>query len=227
MDQATDKRLAAEAAAALIEPGMLVGLGTGTTTACAIAALGRRVAGGLAVTTVATSVASRRAAEALGIRVLPFDDIAAVDLTIDGVDEVDPQLRAIKGGGGAMLREKIVAAASTRMIAVADGSKLVDRLGTRPVPLEVLPLARAWVARAVSGLGGDPVPREGFVTDQGNVVLDARFAALPDPAALATALSAIPGMLGHGIFLDEIDELIASRDGHVTHVQRPRGRQEP
>ncbi|MBB5709218.1 ribose-5-phosphate isomerase RpiA [Sphingomonas xinjiangensis] len=206
------KRIAAEAAVAEIADGMLVGLGTGSTAAFAIAALGRRVEEGLKVTAVSTSLQTAQAAEKAGIRVLDFADVAATDLCIDGVDEIDPHLRAIKGGGGAMLREKVVATASSRMIAIADGSKSVSQLGTRPVPIEYLPFARAFVARRVQELGGNAAARlteagSVFLTDQGNPILDCSFGPIVDPDALALSLSTIPGVLGHGLFVDQIHTL--------------------
>ena len=146
-------RAAARAAVAEIEDGMLIGLGTGTTAAFAIAALGQRVAAGLDVNTVATSLAASQAAEAAGLRVLPFDTLASVDVAIDGADELDSQLRAIKGKGGAMLREKIVAAAATRMIVIVNSSKQVAMLGRAPLPVEVLPFAAGFVSRRIKQLG--------------------------------------------------------------------------
>jgi len=212
------KRAAALAAVAEVEEGMIVGLGTGTTAAYAISALADRVAGGLRVTTVATSLATARMAEALGLRPVPFEDLAQVDIAIDGADEIDGALRAIKGGGGAMLREKIVAAASRRMIAIVDGSKQVSRLGAHPLPVEVLPFAAVYVARRIVELGAEVFRRvagaASYRTDQDNLVLDCRFGAIDRPEALAAALSAIPGVLGHGLFLDEID---------VAYVGRPEG----
>jgi ribose 5-phosphate isomerase A len=220
-DLQDEKRRAAEAAVAEVEAGMLVGLGTGTTAAFAIAALGRRVADGLTVRTVATSLASARAAEAAGLVVLDFADCASVDLCIDGVDEIDPAFRAIKGGGGAMLREKIVAASATRMIAIADGSKRVATL-TRAVPVEILPFAQASVLAALRGLGGEPVLRGG-TSDQGNLLADCRFRDMGDLAGLAGSLEAVPGLLGHGIFLSEIDVLIVANDQSVERCDRPLG----
>lgn len=219
------KRAAAEAAVAEVNSGMLVGLGTGSTAAFAIAALARRVASGLTVRAVATSDRTEAAARSAGIAVIDLADLAAIDLCIDGVDEIDPKLRAIKGAGGAMLREKIVASAATRMIAVADASKQVDRLGHAPVPVEVLPFAQAAVMRRIGEHGGTPdlrtVDGKPFRTDQGNLVLDCLFGPIADAAALATALSIIPGVLGHGLFPIEIDALYVGTDGGVVRVARP------
>lgn len=220
------KRAAAETAVAEVAGGMIVGLGTGTTAAYAVAALAARVAEGLAVDAVATSQRTAEAARAAGIRVIDFADVAAIDLGIDGVDEIDPMLRAIKGAGGAMLREKIVASAAARMIAIADSSKDVAQLGGRPVPVEILPFARAYAERRIAQLGGAPALRKAtddapFRTDQENWVLDCAFGPIADPAALAAALSEIPGMLGHGLFLREINTLYLGTEQGVVRRDRP------
>jgi len=215
---ADEKRAAARAAIAEVADGMLVGLGSGSTVAFAIEALGERVADGLRIEAAATSRRTEAAAARAGITIVPFDTLAAVDLAIDGVDEIDPALRAIKGAGGALLREKIVAAAATRMIAIADSSKPVERLGAARLPVEILPFAQAFVTRALAALGADVAlrVRDGTPsrTDQGNLILDCAFGTIADPAALAATLSAIPGALGHGLFVDEIDALyLAGEDG--------------
>jgi len=221
---AARKRASAQAAVAEIEDGMLVGLGTGTTANFAIAALEERIAAGLNVTTVATSLATSRAAEAAGFAVLPFGTLASVDLAIDGADELDPQLRAIKGKGGAMLREKIVAAAADRMIVIVDDSKQVPRLGRGSLPVEVLPFAAAFVSGRIERLGATVSLRMSgeaiYRTDQGNMVLDCRFRTIDDPQALDSALSALPGMLGHGLFLDEIDVAYVGRSDGVIQLTR-------
>jgi ribose 5-phosphate isomerase A len=225
-DIATRKRAAAAAAAAVaeIEDGMLVGLGTGSTANFAIAALGERVAEGLKVTTVATSLATARIAEAAGLPVLPFDTFARLDIAIDGADELDPQLRAIKGKGGAMLREKIVAAAAERMIVIVDASKQVTQLGRGPLPVEVLPFAAGFVSDRIERLGATVRRRMAgdacYRTDQDNIILDCEFGAIDDPLALASALSAIPGMLGHGLFLDEIDAVYVGGSDGVIQLTR-------
>lgn len=216
-----EKRCAAQAAAALVADGMLVGLGTGSTVAFLLDALAMRVRDGLRIRTVATSLATERRARELGIPVEPFAPLASVDLAIDGVDEVDGELRAIKGGGGALLREKIVAQAAARMVAIADGSKQVERLGSRPVPLEVLDFALGFVTARVEALGGQPRRREGALTDQGNPLLDCAFGRISDPARLAAELQAIPGVLAHGLFLDEIDALcVGTPDGAQWRERR-------
>lgn len=217
------KRKAAEAAIAEVTDGMLVGLGTGSTAAFAISGLGRRIAQeGLRITAAGTSLATERAARAAGIPFLAFDDCASVDLCIDGADEIDPAFRAIKGGGGAMLREKIVASAATRMVCIVDASKPVETL-SRPLPIEVLPFARAYVSGAIRCLGGDPVVRPA-PSDQGNLLIDCAFGPIADPAGLAHTLDAIPGLLGHGLFLSEIDALYI---GGETSVERRERKPDP
>ena len=215
-----DKKAAAVAAVAEVREGMLVGLGTGSTAAFAIRALGERIAAGLTVRAVVTSDASDKLAREVGIEILDFADIARVDLTIDGADEIDARCFAIKGAGGAMLREKIVAASSARMIVIADGSKQVDRIGAAKLPVEVLPFARGYVERVLAELGVAPVMRDKYRTDQGNLVIDCHFATLEDPRATAALLAAIPGILGHGLFLDEVDAAYIATNGVVTRLER-------
>ncbi|KQM67424.1 ribose 5-phosphate isomerase [Sphingomonas sp. Leaf17] len=218
-----DKRRAAEAAVVEIQDGMIVGLGTGSTATHAVAAIGARVRAGLRIDAVATSDATATLAVAHGITVRDFADIARLDLAIDGVDEIDDRFFAIKGAGGAMLREKLVAVAADRMIAIADGSKRVARIGAAPVPVEILPFARASILAALGRLGrvtvrqGDAGP---YRTDQGNLVVDGHFAGIADPGALAATLDAIPGVLGHGLFLREINAAYIGSDGVVTRLER-------
>jgi ribose 5-phosphate isomerase A len=217
------KKRAAEAAIAEVTDGMLVGLGTGSTAAFAISGLGARIRDeGLTITAAGTSLATETAARGAGIPFLAFDDLAAVDLCIDGADEIDPLFRAIKGGGGAMLREKIVASAAARMICIVDASKPVETLA-RPLPIEVLPFARAYVMGAIRSLGGEPVVRTA-PSDQGNWLMDCDFGPIADPAGLARALDAVPGLLGHGLFLSEIDALYI---GDETGVERRERHQKP
>lgn len=195
-----------------VRPGMRLGLGTGSTAAHFIAALGERVAQGLDVVCVPTSEASKRQAEALGIRLTTLEETPDLDLTIDGADEIGPALMLIKGAGGALLREKIVASASSRMIVIADQSKRVATLGAFPLPIEVVPFGLGATRRAIQsaarglGLSGDVTLRyhpdgDTFITDGGHYILDAAFGSIPEPGALARALSVIPGVVEHGIFL--------------------------
>lgn len=213
------------AAVAAVQPGMLIGLGTGTTAALAIAAVARRVSGGLVIRAVATPERTAHAARLAGIVVVEFEGVDTLDLAIDGVDEVDPHFVAIKGGGGAMLREKIVANAARRMIAIADASKLVARLGARPIPLEVLPFASALVLRRARELGCEPSLRRQakrlVQTDQGNLVIDCAFPTIEDPEQLAYAFASIPGVLGHGLFMQEIDTIYIGTSQGVERRDRP------
>ena len=218
-DLEAEKALAARRAIDEVESGMLVGLGTGSTMAYAIHELGARVGKGLRVKAVVTSSTSEALARSLGIELLPGPEVARVDLAIDGADEIDPTLNAIKGGGGALLREKIVAATADRMIVIVDSSKPVDRLGQFKLPLEVLPFASAWVTRSLNGLCVDAGPRirggVPFLTDQGNYIFDAPFDTIADPMALAAELDQIPGILEHGLFVTEIDIVMIGRGNQV------------
>ncbi|WP_428333280.1 ribose-5-phosphate isomerase RpiA [Novosphingobium sp.] len=220
-----EKRAAALAAAGEILGGMVIGLGTGSTVAELIPVLAARVRDGLEVVAVATSVATEAAARAAGIRIASFEDLSRIDLTIDGVDEIEPSLRAIKGAGGALLREKIVATASVRMVAIADSSKFSAALGSRRVAVEVLPFAREFVMQALGAIGAVPELRmageQPARSDQGNLLVDCAFAQLHDPAGLARRLSDIPGVMGHGLFLGEIDALYLARKGRVERIERP------
>lgn len=228
MSQDADKKAAALAAADEVKAGMLVGLGTGSTAYFLIEELGRRFAEGLRFQAVATSMASEEQAKALSIPVLPFSEVARIDLAIDGADEIDPALRAIKGAGGAMLREKCVAASAARMVVIADASKKVAQLGaTMPVPCETLPFARSFVERALAALGAKVALRmkDGapYRTDQNNLVLDCHFGPIGDPAELAARLSSIPGMLGHGLFVSEVAALYCAQHGSATFTSRNEG----
>lgn len=216
--QDEQKRAAAAAAVALVEDGMTLGLGTGSTAAWFVALLGERVQGGLRVRGVPTSEATAEQARGLGIEVIGLDDVGfaqgrRIDLCVDGVDEVDGQKRAIKGGGGALLREKIVAAGSDRVVYIADGSKQVETLGAFPLPVEVIPFAAAFVQSRIAALGCKPVVRTNadgseFRSDENNLILDCPFGRIDDPEALAAELSLIPGVVEHGLFLGMIDEMV-------------------
>lgn len=213
----SDKRAAALAAIEEVRPGMVVGLGTGSTAAFAITALGERR---LDIRAVATSLASEALARAAGIALIDLP--AQIDLTIDGADEIDSRFRAIKGAGGAMLREKVVASASARMIVIADSSKRVDAIGNAPIPVEVLPFAQTFVAARLATLGRSVRLRTGFVSDQGNAVLDCRFQPDVDHCWLAAQIAQIPGALGHGLFLSEVSASYISENGIVTRLERGR-----
>ncbi|MCU4925957.1 ribose-5-phosphate isomerase RpiA [Halobacteria archaeon AArc-dxtr1] len=220
------KRRAGERAAEDVEDGFVVGLGTGSTTAHAISAIGERVADGLDVRGIPTSFQSRQLAIESGIPLTSLDAVDAVDLAIDGADEVvdDPDANAHgvlrKGGGAAHTREKLVDAAADRFVVVADPTKLTDRI-SGPVPVEVLPAAHTIVANQVRELGGEPDLRAAerkdgpVVTDNGNLVLDCAFGEIADPADLAARLAAIPGVVEHGLFIDLADVTYVGTDDGV------------
>lgn len=225
-DQDADKLAAAELAVAEVQDGMLVGLGTGSTTVYAIRAIGARVAAGLRIEATATSLATERLARSLNIPLRPFEELARVDLAIDGADEIDASLRAIKGGGGALLREKIVAAAAERTIIIADSSKLVPVLGsTRSLPVEVLPFAAALVERRLGEAGFAVTRRRApdgalALTDQRNYLFDVAVGEIHDPPQLSAWLASLPGLIEHGLFLTEIDELYLANHGQVGVVTK-------
>jgi ribose 5-phosphate isomerase A len=198
MNQDTKKQRAAAAALDYLGDGVVVGVGTGSTVNFFIdglAAVRRRIAGA-----VSSSVASTRRLEAHGIPVLDLNDAGELELYVDGADEATRGLHLIKGGGGALTREKIIAAASHRFVCIVDEQKLVERLGGFPLPVEVIPMARAHVARELARLGGEPVWREAFVTDNGNHILDVRHLSIPDPVALEGEINQIAGVVTAGLF---------------------------
>ncbi|HET6390865.1 ribose-5-phosphate isomerase RpiA [Hyphomicrobium sp.] len=210
------KRQAAEQALTYVEDGMKLGLGTGSTASKFVDLLGEKVKAGLKVTCVPTSEATRAQAAALGIPLTTLDETPFLDLTVDGADELDEDLRLVKGGGGALLREKIVAVASGRVVIIADNSKLVETLGRFPLPLEVVPFGLAATEQLViklaadSGCEGEVKLRTGadgkpFVTDNGNYILDCSFGAIEDPEALDDALKLVPGIVETGLFLGIAD----------------------
>jgi len=212
MDIEAQKRQAAGLAVEWVRPGMRLGLGTGSTAKHFVELLAERVRGGLRVVGVPTSETTRAQAEHLGVPLTTLDDTPELDMTVDGADEVGPDLTLIKGGGGALLREKIVAAASDRMIVIADDSKWVDVLGRYPLPVEVIPFGLAATQRAmadafaqsgVSGQMGVRKARDGhvFVTDGGHWIIDAHLGRIPDAPRLAGLLSLIPGVVEHGLFI--------------------------
>jgi ribose 5-phosphate isomerase A len=227
MDRDTAKQAAGEQAATLVEDGMCLGLGTGSTTAYALEALGQRIAEeGLSVRGVPTSFAAERRARSLHIPLTTLDADPHLDLAFDGADEVDPDGRLIKGRGAAHTREKVVATQAERFAVLVDPTKLVDQIGSeRVLPVEVLPMAVTPVLRFLDARDAHPELRMAdgkdgpVVTDQGFWVIDARFPeGISDPSALDDALNARPGVLDHGLFLDQAtDVLIGHPDGSVDH----------
>lgn len=219
------KKAAALAALELVRPGMRLGLGTGSTAKHFVDGLGAKVAAGLKVVCVATSEVTQAQAESLAIPMSMLDETPELDLTIDGADELDGRLRLIKGGGAALLREKIVAAASKRMIVIADAGKQVETLGRFPLPIEVVPFGleatRRAVAQAVASAGasGELVLRrrpDGSVllTDGGHYILDAHLGRIAQPEALGLALNQVPGVVEHGLFIGlATAAFIAAADG--------------
>lgn len=212
MDARQMKIKAAEAALAHVEDGMRLGIGTGSTAEEFVRLLAEKVADGLRIQGVPTSERTARLCLELGVPLKSLEELPELDLTIDGADELDAQLRLIKGGGGALLREKIVAAASHRMIVIADETKVVETLGRFPLPIEVNPFGLAATRIAIEkvasalGLTGDIVLRgaakETFMTDGGHYILDASFGRIPDAEALSNRLHAIPGVVEHGLFIN-------------------------
>lgn len=198
MTQDELKKASAEAALEYVESGMIVGVGTGSTANYFIDGLAK-IKGKLEAT-VASSEASADRLRGHGITVLDLNSAGDLQLYVDGADETTRHLHLIKGGGGALTREKIVAAASDKFVCIADDSKLVDVLGTFPLPVEVIPMARSYVARQIVKLGGQPVLREGFTTDNGNVILDVQNMKILDPVELETTLDHITGVVTNGLF---------------------------
>jgi ribose 5-phosphate isomerase A len=232
MDVEAQKRAAAARAVEFVRPGMRLGLGTGSTAKHFVDLLGERVRGGLDVIAVPTSEATRAQAERLGIPLTTLDETPELDLTIDGADEIAPDLTLIKGGGGALLREKIVAAASAKMLVIADQSKWVAMLGRFPLPVEIAPFGAAATRRAVeaataaAGCPGATMLRKGsnghaFVTDGGHWLLDAQLQRIPDPQTLAARLSAVPGVMEHGLFIGLAGTAIVAGPDGVRLIERP------
>lgn len=217
MTQDEQKRAVAEAALDFIENDMVVGVGTGSTANYFIDGLARikhKIDG-----TVASSEASAERLRSHGIRVLDLNATGGIPIYVDGADEATRHLHLIKGGGGALTREKIVAAASAKFLCVADQSKLVDVLGEFPLPVEVIPMARSLIARQLVKLGGQPELRQGFVTDNGNEILDVRNLKILDPVQLETQLNQLPGVVSNGLFaLRPADLLLLGTDTGVEQI---------
>jgi len=220
-DKENEKRLAALEAVKFIQSGSIVGLGTGSSAYFAIQRIAELVKEGLQIEAVATSDNTASLAESLGITLLNFDLVHSIDITIDGADEFTSDLQLIKGGGGALFREKIVASMTKKEIIIADSSKLVDQLGAFTVPIEVVPLALNHVMKEIKLLHGNPVLRKKsghlFITDNGNYILDADFGLIEDPESLSAALNSIEGILVHGIFLGLANKVIMGNGNEVVY----------
>ncbi len=217
MTQDTLKQQAAEAALAYIKDDMIVGVGTGSTVRFFIEALGKmkhRIEA-----TVSSSDASTAQLKALGIRVLELNTVDRVDVYVDGADEFTVHRQLVKGGGAALTREKIIAACAKQFICIADQSKQVDVLGKFPLPVEVVPMARSYVARQLVKLGGQPIYREGVITDNGNVILDVHGLSIVDPKGLETAINQITGVVTNGIFaLRPADKVLVASEGGMKII---------
>lgn len=219
------KKRAAEHAIGMVSDGQVIGLGTGSTAKFAIEGLGRRIREGLSIRGVPTSIGTEVLAREAGIPLVELNEAPVVDITIDGADEVDPDFNMIKGGGGALTREKLVALASRRRIILVDKSKLVASLGqARSLPVEVLPFAWALSARRLSQLGCTASLRDQaglpFVTDNGNYILDCNFGAMADPATLESRIKLLPGVIESGLFIGIADTLVIGFDDHVEVKKR-------
>ncbi len=232
MDAEVQKRAAAACALELVREGMRLGLGTGSTARHFVELLGDRVRAGLDIVAVPTSEATRVQAAEAGIALTTLDETPELDLTVDGADEIAPDLTLIKGGGGALLREKIVAAASAQLVVIADETKWVSMLGCFPLPIEIAPFGAVATQRAVEAAiaaAGCPGPialrknknGQTFVSDGGHWILDAQVQRIPDPAALAVQLCKVPGVMEHGLFIGLArSAILAGADG-VRVVERP------
>jgi len=232
VDTQSQKRAAAARALEFVHTGMRLGLGTGSTARCFVELLAERVRAGLDVLAVPTSQATRVDAERLGIPLSTLEETPELDVTVDGADEIDPDLNLIKGGGGALLREKIVASASTRMIVIADQSKWVRVLGRFPLPIEVVPFGLGVIRPAVEAAcaaAGSPGPallrrnKDGhaFVTDGGHWIVDAALGRISDPRELAARLRAITGVVEHGLFIGLARTALVAGETGVRVIERP------
>src|SRR5579864_671963 len=218
-----EKAAAARASLRFVHDGNLVGLGTGSTAAHAVRFLGERVRAGLKIRGIPTSVQTKELAASVGIPLTTLDEFQQIDVTIDGADEFDPQLHLIKGGGGALLREKIIASASRQLVIITDSSKQVTVLGKFPLPVEVIPFAQPLIAKKITVLGAAVKLRRDakgnpFVSDEGHHILDCSFGRIPDPPGLARTLSDMPGVVEHGLFIDLAGVVLCAKGENVTEL---------
>lgn len=220
-----EKQAAARAAVALVKSGEIVGLGSGSTAAFAVHFLAERVRAGLKILGIPTSVHTQKLATQLGIPLTTFDEHPVIDIDIDGADEIDPQLNLIKGGGGAFLREKIIASVSRRFIVVGDSEKQVSTLGRFPLPVEVIPFAEGLIQARIEALGAKVTLRQNadckpYVTDEHHHILDCTFGKIADPAGLAQKLRSIPGVVEHGLFIGMAEMALVGNGSEVVRLTR-------
>jgi len=224
MSNDQEKEAAARASLRFIRDGQVVGLGTGSTAAFFIRLLGEQVRNGLGIRGIPTSVRSKELALSLGIPLTTLEECQEIAVTVDGADEVDPKLRLIKGGGGALLREKVVASATRQLVIVADATKRVPVLGRFPLPVEVIQFAQALVAKRIAALGAEVRLRTEngipFVTDENNHILDCRFGEIPDADKLARQLSDMPGVVEHGLFIGMASTVLLAKGSEIVELHR-------
>jgi len=220
-----EKQAAAREAVKLVEPGSIVGLGSGSTATYAVRFVAERVRQGLEITAMPTSLKTKQLAEQLGIPLTTLEAHHQIDIDIDGADEIDPHLNLIKGGGGALLREKIIASASKRFVVVAESAKLVPCLGKFPLPVEVIPFAQPIVKTRIEALGAKVSLRQfaygnPYVTDEGHHILDCTFGRIDDPPRLSRKLHEIPGVVEHGLFIGMAELALVGKDDGVIRISR-------
>jgi ribose 5-phosphate isomerase A len=220
-----EKDAAARASLRFVKDGQVVGIGTGSTVAYFIPLLGEQVKNGLRIRGIPTSDRSKKEAESLGIPITTLDECPVIDVTVDGADEVDPKLRLIKGGGGALLREKIVASATRQLVIIVDATKRVPVLGRFPLPVEVIKFAQAVVMKRIEALGAEVSLRRDpngnpYLTDENNHILDCRFGQIPDPDGLARQLSDMPGVVEHGLFIGMASVVLVADGSAVVELRR-------
>ena len=222
-----EKEAAARASLQFVKNGQVVGLGTGSTAAYFIELLGEQVKNGLKIRGIPSSDRSREQAARLGIPLTTLDECPEIDVTVDGADEVDPQLRLIKGGGGALLREKIVASATKYYVIITDATKRVPVLGKFPLPVEVIKFAQAVVRKKIEALGAAVELRRGadgnpYITDENNHILDCRFGQIPDADGLARRLNDMPGVVEHGLFIGMASMVLVANGSEIVELRRGR-----